>query len=167
MVCLDIFWMDNICWLHRCWWRMLETKCVGDNFEILVTALAVFVTNILYHSTLASGTNVQKMSPISKFCHQHPKIFTDIKSPISTCHQHQCSYICFLRPVFNWFNQRFTWDGFSWSITWLNYSMLWFYTFKKTKMLIWPIYSRKFLLNSCIGRRYPMIYFIKLFNVMI
>ena len=22
---------------HRCWWRMLETKCVGDNFEMLVT----------------------------------------------------------------------------------------------------------------------------------
>ena len=19
-------------WLHRCWWRMLETKCVGDGF---------------------------------------------------------------------------------------------------------------------------------------
>ena len=21
---------------HRCWWRMLETKCVGDKFEMLV-----------------------------------------------------------------------------------------------------------------------------------
>ena len=30
--------------LHRCWLRMLETKCVGDNFEIL----AVFVDKILY-----------------------------------------------------------------------------------------------------------------------
>ena len=35
-------------WLHRCWRRMLEKKCVGDNFEMLVTVLAVFVTNILY-----------------------------------------------------------------------------------------------------------------------
>ena len=24
-------------WLHRCWRRMLETKCVGDKFEMLVT----------------------------------------------------------------------------------------------------------------------------------
>jgi len=23
--------------LHRCWWRMLESKCVGDKFVILVT----------------------------------------------------------------------------------------------------------------------------------
>ena len=27
-------------WLHRWRWRMLVTKCVGDNFKILVTALA-------------------------------------------------------------------------------------------------------------------------------
>ena len=38
--------------LHRCWWRMFETKCVIDNFEMLVTVLAVFVTNIVYLSTL-------------------------------------------------------------------------------------------------------------------
>ena len=25
--------------LHRCWWRMLDTKCVGDKFEMLVTDL--------------------------------------------------------------------------------------------------------------------------------
>ena len=25
--------------LHHCWWRMLETKCVGDKFEMLVTDL--------------------------------------------------------------------------------------------------------------------------------
>ena len=23
--------------LHRCWWRILGTKCVGDNFEMFVT----------------------------------------------------------------------------------------------------------------------------------
>ena len=23
--------------LHRCWWRMLETECVGDNFQMLMT----------------------------------------------------------------------------------------------------------------------------------
>ena len=41
---------------------------VGDNFEMLVTVLTVFVTNILYLLTLASGNNIQKFSPISKFC---------------------------------------------------------------------------------------------------
>ena len=70
---------------------MLETKCVRDNFEMLVTVFAIFVTNILYLSTLSSGTNIQKMSPISKFYHQHPKIITNIKSPTSTCHQHLCN----------------------------------------------------------------------------
>ena len=30
------------------------------------------------------------MSPISKFCHQHPKIVTRIKSPTSTCFHHLC-----------------------------------------------------------------------------
>ena len=55
---------------HRCWWRMLETKCVGDNFKMLVMVLTISVTNILYLLTLASGTNIQKMSPRSQ-CHQH------------------------------------------------------------------------------------------------
>ena len=50
----------------------------GDNFEMLVTVLSVFVTNILYSLKLASSTNIQKMSPISKFCQQHWKIVTNI-----------------------------------------------------------------------------------------
>ena len=44
-------YFDNLSlnkWPHRCWWRMLETKCVGDNFEMLVMVSDVFVTNILY-----------------------------------------------------------------------------------------------------------------------
>ena len=44
---------------------MLETKCVGINFKMLVTVLAILVTNIHYLFTLASGTNIQKMSPTS------------------------------------------------------------------------------------------------------
>ena len=32
--------------LHRCWWRMWETKCVGDNLKMLVTVLAIEVTII-------------------------------------------------------------------------------------------------------------------------
>ena len=52
-----------------CWRRnVLATKCVGENFEMFATVSAVFVTNILYLLTLASGSNNQKMSPISKFC---------------------------------------------------------------------------------------------------
>ena len=31
--------MDEFGRLHRCWRRMLETKCVGDKFEMLVTNL--------------------------------------------------------------------------------------------------------------------------------
>ena len=34
--------------LHRYWLRMLETKCVGDNYEMLVKVLAILVTNIHY-----------------------------------------------------------------------------------------------------------------------
>ena len=56
--------------LHRCWWRMLEMKCVDDNFEMLVEALTVFVTNILYLLTLASGTEL--VPPIIKRCHKYP-----------------------------------------------------------------------------------------------
>ncbi len=37
---------------------MLVTKCVGDNFKMLVTVLAFLVTNIYYLFTLASGTNI-------------------------------------------------------------------------------------------------------------
>ena len=43
---------------------------------MLVTVLAVFVTNILYLSTLSLGTNIQKMSPKPKNCHQHIVINT-------------------------------------------------------------------------------------------
>ena len=34
-------YLISVCFhrLHRCWWRMLETKCVGDKFEMLVTDL--------------------------------------------------------------------------------------------------------------------------------
>ena len=37
--------------LHRYWRRMLETKCVGDNFEMLVTVLelSLFVITINTH----------------------------------------------------------------------------------------------------------------------
>ena len=63
-------------WLHRCWWRMLETKSAGDNFEILVTVYAIFVPSILHLLTL-DATNIEK------FCHQDPTIVTNIMSTTS------------------------------------------------------------------------------------
>ena len=76
---------------------MLVTECVGENYKMLVTVLAVLVTNIYYLFTLASGTNIQKMSPTSKFCHQQPKNFTSFKSPTS------------LSRIF-WYDERFIED---------------------------------------------------------
>ena len=53
------------------WRRMLETKYVGVNFEMLVTDLVVVVTEIC-------GTNINKLSTWYLFCHQHRKIVTCI-----------------------------------------------------------------------------------------
>ena len=52
-------------WLQRCCRRMLETKFDDDNNNMLVTVLAILVTIIDYLFTLASGTNIQKMSSTS------------------------------------------------------------------------------------------------------
>ena len=68
---------------HRCWWRMLETKCFGDNLKMTVTDSAILVTNILYFLTLASGTNIQKMSPNINF------VANILKLSPTVSHQHQ------------------------------------------------------------------------------
>ena len=70
--------------LHRCWWRMLVTKCVCDNFEILVTALSLFVTDIFCHRYLFLSFNIS-------VGHQCPKFLTKMKSPTPTFHQYLCS----------------------------------------------------------------------------
>ena len=60
--------------LHRCWWRMLEMKCVGDNFEILVTDLRCYWQFYWeYHQNYEknSVTNIMVLSSISKNCHHH------------------------------------------------------------------------------------------------
>ena len=54
---------------------MLETKCFDDNFKLLVTILSPTSSIFL---TLASGTNIQKMSRRLKFCYQYQKIVTII-----------------------------------------------------------------------------------------
>jgi len=42
---------------HLCWWRILETVCLGDKFEILVTDFCIEKIN-------DSVTNILKSSPI-------------------------------------------------------------------------------------------------------
>ena len=60
------FFRNLLSRLHRCRWRLMDTKCVGDKFEMLVMALNAFI------------------APISKLLHWHPKIVTNIHlSPIS------------------------------------------------------------------------------------
>ena len=58
-------------WLHQCWWRILEMKCVSYNFKMLVTGLVISVTNIHLRSTR------------SKTCHQYPKIVTNPSQPLT------------------------------------------------------------------------------------
>ena len=69
---------------------MLETKCVGDIFSILVTVLVVFVINILSLLSYAPGTNIHKMSPTPGNSHQR-RITNIHMSPTSTCRHHLCS----------------------------------------------------------------------------
>ena len=60
--------------LHRCWWRMLETKFVGESYKMLVTVLAILVTNIHFFLFINSG-------------HQHSTSVTNLKWPTSRCHE--------------------------------------------------------------------------------
>ena len=112
-----------------CWWRMLEQKCFGDNWNILMTNFVILVINALQHPlfvtnlaskiswvklilvtdvatkcvsdnykmlvtvltnwsptslfnhrlTFTSGTTIQKILPKWKFTYQHLQIVT--KSP--------------------------------------------------------------------------------------
>ena len=70
-----------------CWWRMLETKCAGDNYKMLVTVKGILVTNIHYLFTLASGTKIQKRSRTTKFYNQYPKMVKHFMSPTSRYHR--------------------------------------------------------------------------------
>ena len=75
-----------LCWLYRCWRRINCHGCWWRNvlvYKMLVTILVNWVTNIHYRFASTSGTDIQKMSPRSKFCHQHPKIVNNSKSFIS------------------------------------------------------------------------------------
>ena len=45
--------------------------------------VAILITDIYYVFTLAPAVNIQKMLQTSKFCQQHPKIVTNLKSQIA------------------------------------------------------------------------------------
>ena len=34
-------WNETLKWWHGCWWRVLETKCVDDQFMMLMTDLMI------------------------------------------------------------------------------------------------------------------------------
>ena len=54
--------------LHRCWWRMLETKCVGDNLEILMIDLICWWPKNHQHNAKKSRQHkvtIMKLTPTS------------------------------------------------------------------------------------------------------
>ena len=78
---------NTLCRLHRSWWQILEAEFVDDNYKMLVTILAIWSpTSVIFlHdfyayvvSTPSGDTNIQKMSPTSKFGQQYSRIDTYI-----------------------------------------------------------------------------------------
>ena len=65
---------------------MLETKCVGYNFEVSVMVLAILVAKI------------EKMPLKSIFCHS-------IKSPRSTCHQ-VLNFVVVINILSSWMRRK-------------------------------------------------------------
>ena len=70
----DQHWWHRCCSfrLSQCWWRMLETKCIDDQFDISITDLASFVTNIVNLSPTSLSPilwSTLKMSPTFRSSH--------------------------------------------------------------------------------------------------
>ena len=57
--------------LHRFWWLMLETKCVGDKFEILVTDLHWENHQHNEKSRQHNDSAWQNLPPTSQISHRH------------------------------------------------------------------------------------------------
>ena len=69
----NLDWFAKLIGLYRCWWRMLETNCVGDRIWMLVTS---HVTNIKYqsptsHSGILGCWWPIGLSPTCRKYHQH------------------------------------------------------------------------------------------------
>ena len=71
-----------------CWWRLSDS---GDIFGHFGDQYRLFFT-------LALGTNIQTMSPTSKFSHQHPQIVTNFNSSTERCHQisNRRNWVCWI-----------------------------------------------------------------------
>ena len=76
---------------NRFWWRMLKTKCVGDNFNMLVIVVDILATKNYIsvrhqHSKdvtkIKTITKIQKMSPTLSHQHHYHRIFNEILSCI-------------------------------------------------------------------------------------
>ena len=73
----------SISMLYRCWWRMLESKCVGDNYKILVTVFVILGSNIHYFL-------LWRRPPTFERCHQYRISVSNIhKSSPTLSHQHK------------------------------------------------------------------------------
>ena len=71
-------------WLHRYWWRMLATHCVGDKFEMLVTD-----SGCRQHND--SAINIWNQSP--SWSHQHNDVTNITVTHLIYCVYYQkCSY---------------------------------------------------------------------------
>ena len=84
--------------LHRCWWQMSETKCVGDKFEMRVTAWRCWWVN----SSTKPPTFVT--TTCHRFYNQHLQTVTIIMMSLPLyCHQHHCcfSYAWKLQAAFS------------------------------------------------------------------
>ena len=74
--------------LHRCWWRMLETDCVGGKFDMSRTDLRWGSSNIFlatsqkchHHKVTNITLSPTPPSPSSLMSHQHPNV-TNIIEP--------------------------------------------------------------------------------------
>ena len=98
---------DNIDRLYRCWWRMFETECVGDNFGILMSHQFDDRFNSrekTVHSMNGLVLNASESTDTQRKSRQYNDSVTDILNltPTWRCHQHQCSRFVFTRPfMFN------------------------------------------------------------------
>ena len=106
---------------------------------MLATTLR-FVTNILYLLATASGDNIQKMSPISKFCHQQPKIVTNVHlSPMWPTKLNQKTSMSSMSNFMSLFvSQKFLIDTFL-PINWKNKSQIRYMSISMGTQKIWNL----------------------------
>ena len=69
---------------RRCRWRMLETKCLGENYEMLLTAFWITKIHFCLHKRWAPRWCHQDTNDVTETQPHHPQIVTNITmSPVS------------------------------------------------------------------------------------